>query len=270
MKHFKKPRTQTGQTKQVSVVALLGPKPIKLKRLIEGCIQKVKETEVGSLFDPFPVSRIHATIVGLERLSGSDELFNANIWFDMKQKRVMNFDSLLRLIRESFPMTIRIGGVSRSFGQFESWGEKPYVRSFQLLCPAGDFTLVGWPHEKGDFRNRNLWKLRDRFDRECNIRHKYSKYEDNDFFMRIGRAKGNLCSRVTESHELRRELENLEWQIREFLSENCVDVSVTPDNIYVVTYQEKASHIEVIDSVKVSENLLDSALVRGLVTTSGR
>ncbi len=224
---------------------------------------------MGSLFDPFPVSRIHATIVGLERLSGSDELFNANIWFDLKQKREMNFDSLLSLIKESFPMTIRIGGVSSTFDQFESWGEKPYVRSFQLLCPAGDFTLVGWPHEKGDFRNRTLWRLRDRFERDCNIRHKYSKYQDNDFFMRIGRVKGDLCSRVAESHELRKEIENLEWQIREFLAENCVDASITPDDVYVITYREEASRIEVIDSVKISDRQLDSARLRDLVTTSG-
>ena len=87
----------------------------------------------------------------MEKLIGFSKHFNANTWIETGSREVMEFTSLLKIIMKHLPMKIRFAGVEKSFKHFYSFGKKPYEHSFQVQWQTNKLTLIGWPHENGDF-----------------------------------------------------------------------------------------------------------------------
>jgi hypothetical protein len=270
MKHFEKHTRHKLHGRQVSLVALLGPKPPDLDQLIKLCINTIRESEIGYMFSPLSIQDIHATIIGLEHLQDPTGIYNLNIWLDRAQKEEMKCVEMLDLLRSSFPMNVRFGGLSQSFDTFMSWGSNPYVRSFQFLFPAGDFTLVGWPHENDNYGTQILWKLRQKMENQCNIRHKYAAEQDNDFFMRIGTLKTEEdCREMVKDNELLEKVTIAEKQIHEYLYRNPVDVKIALSDVYVVEYDITSPRIHITNSTNMADDRVDGDFLRRLIAGCG-
>jgi hypothetical protein len=263
MKIFRKTANKDFNLDQLSIMIYLGNKPSNLNELINYIVNEIQHSKLSSLFVPFSVEEIHSTLIGLEQIrdSNSDKFLNANIFHEFGIKKEMNFDKLIEIIESFLPITVRFGGLDRSFDKFKSWEDIPYIRTFQLLCPAGDFTLVGWPHKDGTY-DKTLWSLRETIEKECSIRHKYARIKDNDFFMRIGTLKNNTCQLLVENDELRSEVDKAEENIRQYLYINPLDIKITPKDVYLVYYTQEISSIKVINSYPISDNKLNSEFIK--------
>jgi len=250
------------------MIALFGVKPLNLEKLINNIIDIIQNSKFGDFFYPFPKLEIHATIIGLEIIYNLKRCINANIWYDLKQKKEMNFEKLIQIFKEYFPINIRFGGINKTYNRFKSWGDNPYKRSFQLLCPAGDFTLIGWPFQNGNYDNKILWNLRNDLEYYCNIRHKYSKYNDNDFFIRIGRIKDDYCNEIIEYKNLQNDINKLENKIREYLYKNPEEINVTLDDVHIAEYFEKSFQIDIISYIRFLDDTVNSKYLENFVLKS--
>jgi hypothetical protein len=157
----------------------------------------------------------------MEKLIGFTENFNANTWMESGNREVMEFTPLLKIIKKHFPIKIRFGGFEKSFKHFDSFGKKPYERSFQIQWKTNKLTLIGWPHANGDFiAKRPLEELREDISTHCNILHKY-KY-DNDLFMVIGEIKGLQLLTASELKEIKFPQQSLK-KIFEIICKNITE-----------------------------------------------
>src|SRR5689334_20479910 len=52
--------------RQLALVAFYGPKPIRVAELIWACQEQIAE-RLGSVFEPYDIAQVHATIVSLQR-----------------------------------------------------------------------------------------------------------------------------------------------------------------------------------------------------------
>lgn len=254
--------------KQLTLAAFYGSKPPILSELIESMNAEVENTALAGFFTPYPIRQIHATLTGLEKITGASENYNANYWNRAGERRVMDFSCLLETLSESLPMQARIGGFSESYDGFRSLGEIPYRRAFSVDWNSGKLNLIGWPFagpfDDFDFsRQRLLWALRSRWASRCHIRHKYHEQQDNDLYMVLGSL--NLPAGLDQAalDALQKEGRKLEWIIRDFLHHNPANLSLSPDTLFLVQYEEEALPPLSSTAWPVSE-LLDKGFPPGL------
>jgi len=222
--------------KQLTLVSLYGPKPEPLARLIRGCTDIIQSSPLGRVFLPYQEGQVHGTIVGMEKLEGHAGLFNANMWLTAGTLAPMDFEPLLPVLRRHLPMTFQFGGFPPAFDAFDSFGRRPYERSFQIQWPAKRATLIGWPHCQGEFAPRRLLNsLRDELAANCNLRHKWGA--DNDLFMVLGEIAIPGSLSAEEFRMLESAASGLEKEVRDYLAAHKTEVAISCDELAVVQYK---------------------------------
>ena len=250
--------------KQVSLVSMYGSKPLLMENLIKLLWERIKSSSLKKIFKPYQIYQIHGTIIGMEKLLGINNYYNINKWNDLRIKVEMDFNKLSNVISAHLPISIRFGGFDKSYIDFMSFGKKPYERSFQIQLSKGKVIIIGWPHEIGDFSNKRLWNLRKDLEVNCNIRHKYAKFEDNDFFMVLGDLKGINLFSEQEINKLKAEVFNLEGIIRKYLSLNPTDITITYEDIYIAQYEKETLQIDSTNMYKIKVLNNNDSFIKGL------
>lgn len=250
--------------KQMTLISLYGSKPKKLQEPLKVLCDKIQSSNLKSFFKPYNLDQIHGTIIGMEKLPGSNDFYNANIWREFKNKRKMDFDPLIDVLYTHLPITIRIGGFDSSYKGFMSLDRKPYERSFQIQWSTRKVTLIGWPHEDEEFRSKNLWLLRKDIEEKCNIRHKYAKLKDNDFFMVLGELTGFNSLSEQELRKLRTQSAVLEENIRQYLSYTPIDIQITSKDVFIALYENEALPLESTKIYGVEKHGANNSFIKTL------
>jgi hypothetical protein len=222
---------------QLTLVAFYGAKrDTALVRLIRR-VQDVVGEALADAFTPSESRQVHATIIGLERLSPRG-LDNRNFAQARGRPADMNLTGFFAWLRDGseLPIHVRIGGFAdRPYG-FVSRGERPYARSFSV---QGDrVVMMGWPVSAAtaDESPGETLRVRSRYAnwpvsaatadesppvldalrraaQAYGILHAYHRAPadvDNDLYFRIG-----LVDRRSVSH---RAIEEVEHRVREDLA----------------------------------------------------
>jgi hypothetical protein len=216
-----------------SLVAFYGktPKPHALSDLI-GQIQDLLAGERRLDFVPYELEQIHATVVGLEGSRVGQWIISSN-WVEQRGVvRLLDLKALINIVQSSkhLPVSVQLGGfdVAREYS-FSSRGLHPGVRSFSIQGRIA--VTMGWPVGDGTFPPSI-----DLFRRElarAGALHKYHSSDgevDNDFFFVIGQLERRNRNRtaVTEVQE----------KARSLLSSRRIDISLRPDDLSLVAYEE--------------------------------
>lgn len=233
--------------RQVTLVALYGPKAPELERWLKACQTQVEEL-LGTTFQPYDLQQLHATIVGLER-SGTN---NANFFIYRGKQARMNLTGLLNFLRLGgrFPFHIQLGGFQEREYPFTSWGQTPYHHSFSLQ--KDNVVLVGWPlhgplpnpalprlamsdwiQESRSYPNV-LDELRRAF-QSFNALHKYHRTltdVDNDFFLRLGVLKSAPLDAAVQKE--------VEAKMRDYLSRTPLVIEVGLAELSIVAYEDES------------------------------
>ena len=256
--------------RQVTLISLYGEKPLELVNLITHCQEMIAEIP-GIEFTPYNLQQIHATILGLEQVAGT-QMHNLNLAKYRNQSQKMDVYRFLDCLRTSdkIPFQIQIGGFKHCDYPFTSRGQRPYQRSFSV---QGDkAVLMGWPvcNHTLDVSNttyldlpRETYLYPSTLDQlrkaaqAFNILHAYHRTPtdvDNDFYFRIG-----LLNPETLNDSSKKSLEN---SFREFLSKTTpIIVQITLFNLYVASYEDEKLPL---NSTKVW-SLQDSRLTQELI-----
>lgn len=257
--------------RQVTLVALYGPKPAELSELIVECQRQIAE-ELNGNFRPYDLSQVHATIIGLERIIGSAGL---NLNFDKYRSKHgrMNFQGLLNLIREGslLPIQVQIGGFQNRDYPFVSRGQRPFTRSFSI---QGDkLVLMGWPVRGQPLANveTNTLTFQEsriypsvlddirRASQKFNVLHSYHRIltdVDNDFYFRIGLIENPPLNPLQQ--------QNVENTISQFLGAiKPVVIDITATNIYVASYEDEilplsSTKVWSVSDTRVTAGFIDS------------
>ena len=217
----------TVDMKQLSLVALYGDKNKALKEYLDQLLHKL-HAGCGLNFRSYSAFQIHSTIIGLERLKDTD-CMNLNFYEQKLQLCEMRFDQFPSILRDYFPLHIRIGGLDPDFGEFLSLGEKPYNRAISVNPSTKRVTLIGWPYQHGGYSDE-LLQLRNELEKKCNLMHKYAKYKDNDFFMVLGEIGEISQDTVTYGVE-----QNID-RLREWLFRNPIEIRIDYPDLKLVQY----------------------------------
>lgn len=249
--------------RQVTLISLYGQKPKHLEKLINRCVGYIRDSIMRRIFTPYDTNQVHGTLIGMEKLIDFTKHFNANKWIETGNREIMEFTSLVKIIKKHLPMKIRFGGFEKSFKHFYSFGKKPYERSFQIQWKTNKLTLIGWPHKDGDFiTKRPLEELREDISTNCNILHKY-KY-DNDLFMVIGEIKGLQLLTASELKEIKLSSEKLEENIRNYLAKNITEVEITPEQVFLSRYIDEALPLDSTTVYCIAKPGIDAAFISNL------
>ena len=250
---------------QASIVALPAAKNHVLDNFIKECDRFIEESSLGVHFKALDAFHVHGTIIGLEKTYDPGHFYNVNMVEQCSLKRPMDFDRAITLIRECLPLTIRFGGFSPSYKSFTSWCELPYVRSFQLFSRGPDATIVGWPHDNGDFSDKILWRIREALEKKCNIRHKYANEMDNGFFMNLGKFSVNISENDQISDKTLTGMTDLLETVRDYFFHNPFDITLDRDNVKIVQYRNMAQGgIIITDDLSLADIALSAESVQGL------
>ena len=268
---------------QVALVALYGEKKgelSQLRELIESCQDYVKD-HLGTAFKPYAPEQVHATIVGLERCSGTARQ-NLNFARQHRRPRAiqMDFEGLLGFLRSSgrLPFEAQIAGFrDREYpfvsDPFETNNDyRPYDRSFSIQ--GGIVVMVGWPirgrpwdtaptmpHEfvqESRVYPLTLDKIR-RAAQRYGVLHGYHRTNtavDNDLFFRIGLLRSAPSEQFTRilSQEVRARLSNTAPVI----------VEITLENLYVVAYESSELPVDTTRVWSLADNRITSQFVADL------
>jgi len=218
---------------QLSMVALYGAKPPSLARLIAYTRQESSYFTGQFTFRPYPITQVHATIIGMERLAYEEELVNQNLFLTRNSKEVMDFSQLKNTLRRFLPLNLQIGGYGEDDMRFPSNGETRFLRTISYNTKTHKLVVIGWPHTDGDFSERRLWKLRSSVEEHCNMGHKYP--DDNDFYMVLGDLEIDGGSEDDILRFIR--------QMRIFLSDNPFHIDVDLDSLSVAVYSNPSLDI---------------------------
>jgi hypothetical protein len=251
--------------KQLTLVSLYGQKMKSLAQLIQGCTEIIQKSALRQVFRPYSPNQIHGTIVGMEKLMGYSKHFNANLEATSGNKLEMDFTKLLPTLSQHLPMTIRFGGFSSEFNDFNSFGGSPYQRSFQVQWSSNRITIIGWPHAKGDFTTtRQLNGLRDSITANCNISHKYR--DDNDLFMVLGEIISLDRFSESEIEKLHTAASSVEKEVRDYLAGQKLDVVIDLDSVSVVQYEDETLSLDSTVPFRVSNEELNADFISNLFT----
>ncbi|MGF1491548.1 MAG: hypothetical protein ACFBSC_03660 [Microcoleaceae cyanobacterium] len=230
----------------VSLAAFYGEKPPEFAALILQ-VQQQLSTALSDSFQPNPIERVHATLIGCEGINTPQGILSR--WFQTRrdEDRSINFSGFLDYVRRTpyFPLQVQLGGYrSETDYGFLSQGSHPFQRSFQFLGNIA--VLVGWP-----FKHQKIPLDLDNFRRDCqqfNLLHKYHARPesiDNDFYLNIGR----LTQKVDES-----QLESISQVVRELLLESkpiCLEIG--HQQINFVRYWDVSLPLETTEVFNVFE-----------------
>ncbi|MBN1950705.1 MAG: hypothetical protein JW801_05850 [Bacteroidales bacterium] len=206
---------------QETLISLYGYKPEAFSRHVSHIRSILRESNLRDQFNFYDLEQVHGTLIGLEVIEIGGKQYNLN--FKEREEKLLPMDltKMSEVIREFFPMQIRIGGFGSEDEPFLSQGKSPWERSFFLDALQGRVVLMGWPHLEGSFSTNSLMKFRDRMGERCHARHKYSG--DNDFYMVLGEWDG--------ADGTKQEVEN---RVRSFLSENPLEIRI--DELFIASY----------------------------------
>jgi hypothetical protein len=222
--------------KQVSLITLILKKPKCLIDIIKYCFDIIYNSSLNNELKSYELRQIHSTIIGMEKLLASNHYYNSNIWKDFRQKKEMIFDCLQNIIKEYFPIQIKIGGFNKQFREFTSSGYYPYERTFQIQLSSKKITIIGWPIKGGKVVSQ-LFSLRNSIEKYANIRHKYADKNDNDFYMVIGELNDEFYGFGKYSEELKVEISTIEQKVRDYLSINPCEFIITEKDLYFAQYE---------------------------------
>ena len=245
--------------KQVTLVAGYGTKCRGFAGLLERCCAKVGGSSLHACFRPYDLEQIHGTLVGMERAPDDRELINANLLTRTGRRVPMDFSRLMEVLRRHLPMRIRFGGFGFGERPFLSAGLTPYERSFQVQWSTSRCTLIGWPHEGGDFTGRRIVNdLRDELAKVCGLGHKY--HGDNDFFVVLGL----MVAPAGRDGVHEAAASKLEEELRAFLSAHPFDLELTLRDLSIMVYDDVTLPLKSTTRYPVAELALNSDWVRGL------
>ncbi|MBZ5619610.1 MAG: hypothetical protein LAQ69_12940 [Acidobacteriia bacterium] len=250
--------------KQVTLVSLYGQKRKELAEFAQRCTDIIATSPLRRVFRPYRLEQIHGTLVGMEKLVGYSDHYNANQWAKSNYQRVlMNFGPLFGIVRQHFPLAFQFGGFPKVFTQFDSFGRSPYERSFQVQWASNRVTVIGWPHRNGDFTGtRLLARFRDDVACKCGIRHKYDN--DNDLFMVLGEIADLTSFTDDEVATLNHESKQVEDAVRDSLQDHKTEMTVEPDDVLVVQYEKETLPLDTTIAYRITDAGLNAAMISGL------
>jgi hypothetical protein len=228
--------------KQFSLVAYYGAKPSIMSDLLYKCQELIVASGMASCFVPYQIDQIHATIIGMEIMEGEDKLINRNLFNKTGNKKEIDLSKFDKIVQDSFPMQIQIGGFSPSFKMFLSKGKTPFQRSFHINITSRKIVLMGWP-----VRNEQLLiTLREQMEDTCNIAHKY--VGDNDFYMVLGEIDPTQVIDEQDSSGIISRIAHTQSMLQHFLSENRTELELAKENLSLVCYE---SELLPVDNTRV-------------------
>lgn len=257
--------------RQITLVSLYQEKPKELADLINHCQNAIAGMS-GIEFTRYDLRQIHATLLGLERVTGSS-MHNLNLAKYRSQLKTMDIQGFLNCLRLSgyVPFQVQIGGFQNRDYPFTSRGQRPYDRSF--LIQGNKAVMMGWPVH-GQLRtpgSTTLELLREaqiypstldtirRTAQAFNILHAYHRAStdvDNDFYFRIGLVSETLNSSLKRS---------LEGSIREFLSRaEPIILDITGSDLSVASYEDEALPLSSTKVLPLRDTKLTQELIRSL------
>lgn len=226
--------------RQLTLVACYGPKPDGLGDLLrswqERLDRSLRQIGAGAVFRPYPLAQVHATVLGLERVSHAG-LHNRNMHEFRGQLRTMRLAELFAFILDSghLPLDVQLGGFEDREYPFRSRGARPYHRLFSVQGRTA--VVIGWPVRMArEGRPRapdwplTLEELR-RSAQMFNVLHRWHRAPadvDNDFYLRLG---------LLEREPAASERELVENEMRRALGEAPpLTVGVGPSELALVAY----------------------------------
>lgn len=215
----------------LTLVAFYGKKPKPLISLINSCLYSLHKSPIARYFIPYTLYQIHATIIGLEFFYYSGRFVNNNYYNQHQKKTSIKSDNFPKLIDETFPVTIRIGGFNETYYGFTSFEKTPYERTFHINRTTSKVILIGWPFQQENPQVKILSELRSNFENECNIAHKY--HNDKDLFFVLGKL--SFPPEIEES-TFDRWIKQTEEEIRDQLSNKSFDIILKKENLSFVSY----------------------------------
>jgi hypothetical protein len=258
---------------QVTVISLYGEKKREFATLIAQCQQTVTEA-VGNAFQPYKTEQIHATVIGLERQSGT-ALGNRNFAGFRNRSLAMNLDGFRRYLCECghLPFEVQIGGFQDRQYPFTSRKLRPFDRSFSI---QGDKVVVmGWPirgepvsipptaPEAFMHENRIYPPTLDEIRHAAQsfgILHSWHRTVtdvDNDLFFRIGLIDPKSLPLGA--------VRTLEQRIREHLaSERPLIFEITSKDIFIAAYQDDTLPLSSTRVWPITDPEIDGGFVSGL------
>lgn len=249
--------------KQVTLVTLYGQKRKQFKELINSIWKEIESSELRRIFKPYDMSQIHATITGMEKLIGFDQLYNANIWDQDEEKVEMNFSSFFETTAGFFPMNVQVGGFDERFREFISMGDTPHNRSFKFYWDSKKVVLIGWSMDNGkgiaDHKPENFRQaLNDRH----NIRSKMEK--DNDLYMVIGELINLELFTDEELDQLKNAADHLEKKVRHLLANQPIKIPITLDEVQLIQYQTTSLELKTSEAYNIRKIQNDIEFLKNL------
>jgi hypothetical protein len=222
--------------KQFSLVAFYGSKPPELNYILNECARIIFTSGLETCISFYDTDQMHATLTGLEKLEGEQECINRNLYLKTGLKKEMKPDRLAGILSGFLPKKIQFGGFNNKYRGFLSSGKTPYERSFHINRQTGKLVLMGWLHNDQSFETQVLNDLRNRFESECNIAHKYTN--DNDLYIVIGDLNFKNHRSEKEEREGLQLIEKLETKMRNFLVRNPHHIELSTKNVSFVEYDD--------------------------------
>jgi hypothetical protein len=206
--------------RQATLVAFYGQKrgPLRhrLRAWQDRLARAVRQIGAETVFRPYPLAQVHATVLGLERLQQS-ALYNRNMLDFRGELRAMRLPELFGFILESghLPFDVQFGGFADRDYPFRSRGERPFHRSFSIQGKTA--VVIGWPARAARHGRSSApdWPLvlddLRRGAQEFNVLHRWHREPsdvDNDLYLRLGFLDGELANSQRElvEQEMRRAL----------------------------------------------------------------
>jgi hypothetical protein len=275
----------------VTLVAFHGDrKPDQLNKLLVDTLRQIKmalesiglpSTQFSSVFKPYGMGHMHATLLGLELIRIGDAIFTANFLNNNGVLREMQPALLLDFCRSIADsrnplFTIRFGGFRKAHcactgfdlyewdcptgkSEFHAFNRSAYEGTFYAFSP-GAVMLTGWPIRLNDHTSftRQVYGFR-RAAENCGFLDKYHSSEkpywkDDDFYLRLG-----TLTRFPSN-----KLDSLLEKVRDFLSSMpplCVDVRI--EHVSFVYYRE-ANLKDIIREIPLVDVLDDPTLIKSL------
>ena len=269
------PMNHSNMATQVTLVALYGKKKSELATFIVHC-QKAVADAFGSAFTPYAVDQVHATIIGLERLSSS-RFDNGNFARFRGRSVAMDFAGFLEYLRGcgGFPLEIQVGGFQDRDYPFTSRKSRPYERSFSI---QGDKVVVmGWPVRGEPVSMSVLQSTPETLIQESRIypmtldmlRHGAQGFGilhgyhrgftdvDNDLFFRLGLIDQESTSLGSTS--------SLEMRMREHMSQATpLIIEVALDDVFVAAYDDDTLPVARTNAWSVTDRRVDGKFISEL------
>ena len=224
-------------TKNLSLVAFYGHKPVELINLIQKLQEHLANHPlVQDQFIPYQIEQVHGTIIGCEGFPTESGIISK--WFhELRQEtRYIDLPGLINHLQHqvNLPLSIRFAGFEPNTNyNFLSRDQHPYFRSWQLQLAAEQTipVLIGW-----SWSNNGVSLAIDNLRRDLqqfNLLHKYHKTDqaiDNDFYLRLG----TIDRLLTPS-----EIEEIATDMGDLLANlPALYIPINLENLVLVEYQD--------------------------------